>query len=330
MNGGAEILHPRDRFTLDHVERQASAVEDAIGRGRLHHAWLFTGPEGLGKASFAFRAARRLLGAKADDRFGPLGADPDDSVCRLISSRSHPDLLVLERSGEGVRRVIPVDEARRLPEFFSKAPALGPYRVAIIDAVDDFNANGANAVLKTLEEPSARGVLFLISHAPGRLLPTIRSRCRTLSFRAWPDATISAFMQEQGFDTADAERIAAMAQGSPGRAMALAQGKALEIDRMALDIVSGAVAFPNPALAGVADGFRGGEGALRFALFVDRLAGAVRQTAKQAEPRAAARWGELWDRLASTPARVEGLNLDRGDAFWSLVRDVAATARAAC
>ena len=110
-------------------------------------------------------------------------------MCRQVAGRAHPDLMVLERDDRATarpRKSIPVDEARALPEFFSKSPGRAAYRVAIIDAADDLNPNAANAVLKTLEEPPARGVLLLVSHAPGALLPTIRSRCRRLVFAAPP------------------------------------------------------------------------------------------------------------------------------------------------
>ena len=158
----------RVRFeTLEGLALPAAAFEHAWAENRLHHAWLLAGPRGLGKAAFAWRAARRLLGAAPA---GPeLQSASDDPVNRLIAARAHPDLLVLERETEDgkARRNIPVDEARRLPEFFSKAPALAPYRVAVIDAADDLNVNSANAVLKTLEEPPPRGVLLLVTHAPG-------------------------------------------------------------------------------------------------------------------------------------------------------------------
>src|SRR5580704_5469941 len=117
-----EPAHPRDVFDFEGGERPERTFLDALERGRLHHAWLLTGPQGAGKATFAYRAARHLLGAKPDAAFGLLGASPDDPVSRLVASRAHPDLMVLERMGEDgkPRKVIPVDEARRLPEFFSK------------------------------------------------------------------------------------------------------------------------------------------------------------------------------------------------------------------
>ena len=191
--------HPRDRFDLIPDAKAEAAFLDARARGRLHHAWLLCGVEGSGKATFAYRAARRLLGARPDPSRGLLGTDPYDHVARMISAQSHPDLLVLERAIEGgkTKKSISVDQARELPEFFSKSPAQAPYRVAIIDAADDLNVNAANAILKTLEEPPPRGVLFLVSHAPGRLLPTIRSRCRTLAFRTPGVDTAETIVREQ-------------------------------------------------------------------------------------------------------------------------------------
>jgi len=165
----------------------------------------------VGKATFAYRAARRLLGAPADPAHGVLGANPDHPVSRQIIARSHPDILVIERVGEDgkPRKVIPVDDARRLAEFFSKSPASAPHRVAIVDAADDLNINAANALLKTLEEPPERGILLMISHSPGRLLPTIRSRCRRLAFPAWDEARTAAFVGERvGMSEEDSIRLA--------------------------------------------------------------------------------------------------------------------------
>jgi DNA polymerase-3 subunit delta' len=261
-----EALHPRDTFAYDGGEGVEAAFLEAQARGRLHHAWLLTGPEGVGKATFAYRAARRLLGARPDPRFGLLGSNPDDPVSRQVSSRSHPDLMVLEREGEDgkARKYIAVDDARRLPEFFAKAPGSAPFRVAIIDAADDMNINAANALLKTLEEPPTRGVLFLVSHAPGGLIATIRSRCRRLAFPAWSEERTQAFVEARtGLPADQALRLARMSRGAPGRAVAMAQEGALDAEAVAQEILRRLPAVDEAALLAVADSFRGAEGAKR-------------------------------------------------------------------
>jgi len=325
-------LHPRDSFALEGMEAPAAAMAEARERGRLHHAWLLTGPEGVGKASFAYRAARWLLGARPDPAHGPLGTSPEDTVARLVASQSHPDLMVLEREAD--KKVIPVDEARRLSEFFSKAPGIAPYRVAIIDAADDLNVNAANAVLKTLEEPPPRGVLFLVSHSPGRLLATIRSRCRRLAFRPWPQARLEAFIVERlGLDSESAQRLAVMAKGAPGRALLLHAADALTLDAAAGALLARLPGADEAGLVALADGFRGGDGMARFTLLMERLADRVHAAAigegmAGAGGPALDAWARTWSRLETLPAEVEALNLDRADAFWSALAELRQAARA--
>ncbi len=327
--------HPRDANVLIGLDTQAEAFGEAVTRGRLHHAWLLCGPEGSGKASFAYQAARRLLGGAPDHANGSLATRDADPVARMIAAQSHPDLLVLERgAGEGgaaARKSIPVEEARRVPEFFSKTPAIAPYRVAIIDAADDLNVNAANAVLKTLEEPSGRGVLFLVAHAPGRLLATVRSRCRRLSFAPWSEPDLAAFLAERlALEPPACERLAQLAGGAPGRALSLAAQGALELDERAAAILAAMPETDAAALQAIADGFRGGEGARRFALVLDRLADRVRTTALRltaGDSEAADRWSGAWRRLTELPSLVEGLNLDRTDAFWSVMAELRSIAR---
>src|SRR5690606_25948739 len=158
--------------------------------------------------------------------------------------------------GGKTKKSISVDQARDLPEFFSKSPSVARSRVAIVDAADDLNINAANALLKVLEEPPEHGVLFLVSHAPGPLLPTIRSRCRRLAFPVWSvDALERLVRQRTGVESEEAARIAAMAAGSPGAALALASGATLEADRLARQWVESPAVDRGEALA-VADGFR--------------------------------------------------------------------------
>ncbi len=327
-------MHPREMFDLQGAEAPEQAWLEALDRGRMHHAWLLVGPEGIGKATFAYRAARRLLGARPDASRGLLGADPEHPVSRQVMARSHPDLLVLERDVEDgkARKSIPVDEARRLPEFFSKAPASSPWRVAIIDAADDLNPNSANAVLKTLEEPPPRGVLFLVCHAPGRLLPTLRSRCRRLIFRPWEDAAVEAFLTERtALGPSEARHLAAMAKGAPGRALTLAASGALEMDQSVHEILRRLPQADESALLALAQSLRGGEGAARFEMLCQRLSEQIKTMVEETTGQPGAGrpepWLDAWDTLASLPAEAEAVNLDRQDAFWSVMAALRQAAR---
>lgn len=319
--------HPRDRFDLVPDAAAEEAFLDALNRGRLHHAWLLCGVEGSGKATFAYRAARRLLGAAPDPARGPLGAAPYDPVSQLVAAQSHPDLLVMERLVEGgkQKKTISVDQARDLPGFFAKSPSQADYRVAIIDAADDLNINAANALLKILEEPPERGVLLLVTHAPGRLLATIRSRCRRLSFPIWtPDQLESLVRNRTGADPDDARLAADMAGGSPGAALALSSGAMQEVDALARSWVLGDAVDRAEQLA-VADGFRGAEGQTRFEALMDRLIAAVKTRALEAPAGQGARWAELWTRLAELPDRTAAINLDRADVLAGALADIART-----
>lgn len=318
-------VHPREVFAYEGGEAVEQAFLDALSRGRLHHAWLLCGPEGIGKATFAYRAARRLLGAAPDVRYGLLGSAPEDHTNRMIMAGSHPDFMVLEREVEKdkVKKFISVDAARSLPEFFAKTPSQSPYRVAIVDAADDMNINAANALLKTLEEPPERGVLFLVAHAPGRLMATIRSRCRRLTFQPWSDEAVAGFLGARSdMPEAQVHAIAAMARGAPGRALTLAASEALAYDAHAQALVEGEPPAESELMS-VVDKFRGAEGQLRFELFLERLAEAVRLRVTGGRAGGAVeRWANLWDRVALAPGEADALNLDRADVFWSLMAEL--------
>jgi DNA polymerase-3 subunit delta' len=329
-----EVPHPREVFELEGQEPAERAFEDARARGRLHHAWLLTGPEGIGKATFAYRAARRLLGAPADPRYGLLGSAPDHPVSRQIIARSHPDILVLEREGADgkPRKVIPVDDVRKLAEFFSKSPASAPHRVAIVDAADDLNVNAANALLKTLEEPPPRGVLLMVSHSPGRLLPTIRSRCRRLAFHPFSRDAAAAFVQRR-LDVNDEEalRLAKMAGGAPGKALALAASDALAMDDAARTLLGDLPRVDEALALSLADRFRGGEGQAQFNLLLDRLADRVHAMSLDRAQQGIGpldHWAQAWETLNRLPREVEALNLDRTDALFSALRELRQAAQA--
>src|SRR5688572_5656758 len=177
-----------------------AAFRDALDSGRLHHAWLISGPRGVGKALFAEKAALRVL-AQGQGDLGSPGLDVPDGhpAARLAAAGSHPDLMRLERlpkesssTGE-LARSISVDQVRSLQRLFNTTASLSAWRAVIVDSIDDLERNAANALLKNLEEPPPSSVFFLVSHSPERLLPTIRSRCRLLRLaRLEPDAMASA------------------------------------------------------------------------------------------------------------------------------------------
>ncbi|MFN3584940.1 DNA polymerase III subunit delta' [Phenylobacterium sp.] len=328
------VPHPRDVYGLEGQEAAEAAFEDARARGRLHHAWLLSGPEGVGKATFAYRAARRLLGAPPAPAYGTLGASPDHPVSRQVAARSHPDLMVLEREGPDgkPRKVIPVEDARRLGEFFSKSPASAPHRVAIIDAADDLNVNAANAILKTLEEPPPRGILLMISHSPGRLLATIRSRCRRLAFRPLELEEAAEFVRTRAdVNVEESLRLASMAGGAPGRALALAAAQAIAVDDAARDLLAELPKVDEARALLLAEKFRGGEGPQAFALLFDRLADRLHDMATERANQGMGsldRWAQAWETLQRLPREVEALNLDRTDALFAALTELKQAAQA--
>lgn len=331
----AEIHHPREVFDLTGHEAAEEAFEATRVRGRLHHAWLLTGPEGVGKSTFAYRAARRLLGAPSDPSHGILGSSPDHPVSRQIIAHAHPDLFVLERLGEDgkIRKVIPVEETRRISEFFSKSPASAPHRVAIIDAADDLNPFGANAILKTLEEPPPHGVLLIVSHSPGRLLATIRSRCRRLAFPPLSLEDTARFVRDrEDVSAEDALRLARMSGGAPGKAWALAGAKAIEMDDAARALIESLPRVDEAMALSIADRFRGGEGQAQFNLLFDRLAERIHAFAADRAGQGIGgldRWAQAWETLQRLPREVEAFNLDRADALFAALGELRQAARAA-
>jgi DNA polymerase III subunit delta' len=225
-------------------DRAVDQFSSAWRRGALHHAWLLAGPKGVGKATFAREAATRVLA----DAAGPevetpgLSTPQDHRIARLVEAGSHPDLRWLARltneKTNNFARNITVDQVRQLGDLFDLTPALSPWRVVVIDSIDDLEKSAANALLKMLEEPPANTIFFLVSHAPGRLLPTIRSRCRRLDFQALDDEAMTSVLSSQ-LELTDRARnaVLAAAGGSAGRALALANLDLVEIETKALEIL---------------------------------------------------------------------------------------------
>lgn len=229
------------------IHGHASAVEQFTTAWRsrnMHHAWLLAGPRGVGKAAFAQAAVRRILAEAAGpplDRPG-LETAVDHPIVRLVEAGSHPDLRILERLERptgGLARNISVDQVRTLAPLFGSTPFMSAWRAVIIDSADDLEAPAANALLKMLEEPPANCLFLLVSHTPGRLLPTIRSRCRKLDFLALDDAAMTSVLEEQlpSANSAELARLIALAEGSPGRALAFAALDLAPLEEQALAIL---------------------------------------------------------------------------------------------
>ena len=225
--------HPRDTETLIGQDAAQSAFLDAFNAGKLHHAWLLTGPRGVGKATLAWRIARFLLATPDSDggmfdepKPTSLDISPEHPVARRIASGGEGGLKSVIRTvnpdTKRMRKQIVVDDIRALNGFFQMSAAEGGRRVVIVDDADEMNVNAANALLKMLEEPPARATLLLISHQPSALLPTIRSRCRTLRLSPLsPDHMAAAFAQSGVEVEGDPQALAELSGGSVGGALRL-------------------------------------------------------------------------------------------------------------
>jgi len=322
-------MEPRANPVLIGHADAASAMDEAIRAGRVHHAWLITGPAGIGKATLAYRFARHLL--------APLSMDadaPESPVFRRIAAATHADLLTVERAWDDKRKrlraEIVVDDVRAVADFLRLTPAEGGWRVVVVDGAEHLNRNAANALLKVLEEPPPRAILLLACAAPGRLLPTIRSRCRYLRLLplaadetarvlalALPDATAE-----------DRAGLAALAAGSPGRAVALAEEGGAAIAGLVADVLRDVPRVTALRAYDVADKLARNDGG--YSTFMDLLraaiSAAVREAARGrgdpaqrrlAATRPLAEWGDLWQALTRLQDETERFNLDKRHAIVS-------------
>ena len=305
------------------------ALAEALRAGRLHHAWLITGSPGIGKATLAYRFARWLLaGGGGEGLFLP----ETHPVFRRVAAATHADLLTIEREWDPKRKrlrgEIVVDTARGIPEFLHLTPAEGGWRVVVVDGAEDLNHQAANAVLKMLEEPPPRAVLLLVCAAPGRLLPTIRSRCRRLRLSPLTEAEVAGLLDrhQPGLDPAERDRLAGMAEGSPGRAFALAAGNGTGLAGLVSEVLENPAALTTLRAHAVADALGRDEGA--FSTFMDLLraavAASVRDAARgRADPvqirligaRPLAAWVDVWQGLCRLQDETEAFHLDKRQAI---------------
>jgi DNA polymerase-3 subunit delta' len=286
----------------------------------MHHAWLLCGPRGVGQASFARAAALRVLADAAGPPSGDdLDVPADHRIARLFAAGSHPDyryLERLERPTGGLARNISVDQVRGLGQLLDVTPSLSPWRAIVIDAADDLETGAANALLKMLEEPPANTLFFLVAHAPGRLLPTIRSRCRRLDFAPLHDDTMTSLLNRL-IPNGNSRDLVQLADGSPGRAMQLA----------ALDLAPLLTEARLMMTEGDADNLRrsklagslGGKAhADRYAAFLELAPGLIASEARGASGARRGRASDAYARARETVALAPRLSFDPAATAFAL------------
>ena len=312
-----------------------AAFRSGLDSGRLHHAWLITGPEGIGKALFADKAALRVLAEGAGPPLAASGLDvPDEHPsAKLVAAGSHPDLMRLERltkeSGTELARSITVDQVRRLQRLFSTTASMSPWRVVIIDSVDDLERNAANALLKNLEEPPPSTVFLLVSHSPERLLPTIRSRCRVLRLAPLNSDAMASALRVAAPD-ADEEEIRTLVEvgeGAPGRAIAF-RGLDIETLDQALAALVREGDPTHAKRAALAQSLSLKSAQPRYEAFLARAPSLIAATAKQRSGPALADALTLWERATALAGTARRLSLDTQSTVFELAGLLAALAPA--
>jgi DNA polymerase-3 subunit delta' len=306
------------------------AFSSALAGGSLHHAWLFAGPEGVGKASFAMLAARRILaGAGQPDDYS---IPPGDRTQQLIDAGSHPDFKKLERlpkdekkPDQGFARSLTVAQVRAIEPFFSVKPTFSDRRVVVIDSADDLERNGANALLKNLEEPPAGTVFLLVSHAPGRLLPTIRSRCRMLRFEPLDDADMRAALAGAGAKPGEIDDLIRVGQGSPAQALGMAGLDIAGLDKALGELAQGDSS--NAARTDLASKLSLKAAHPRYEAFLDRAPHFIAAQAKTRTGEALRTALDAHDAARNLAASALGLSLDAQGTVFEMGGIVASLAK---
>lgn len=331
---------PRETTALfGHAEAE-KALLDAYKSGRIAHAWLIGGPPGIGKATLAYRMARFVLAnpdpqSPAVQEARSLAVAADHPVTGRVANQAQGDLRTVERvlneeTGK-LYTVIRVADVRRTVTFFGSTAGQGGWRIAIVDAVDDLQREGANALLKILEEPPQRSLLLLVSHAPGRELPTIRSRCRRLLLRPLDAQDVAqALVEATGRDMSDDDvrKAVAAGEGSAGRALDLLEGQTLAMRERVLDLLRQLPNVDTRALHALADSMGGNDPKVLDA-FMDLvngwLSGQLGETAQ--EKARMGRVAETWEKVNRAAREVDAYNLERKPLVFAVFGALAEAAR---
>jgi DNA polymerase-3 subunit delta' len=313
-------------------DEAVAAFKESLASGKLHHAWLISGPEGVGKATFAAKAALRVLAEGAGPPVSAPGLDvPDDHpTARLVEAGSHPDLMQLQRlqkeNGDLARSIV-VDQVRNLQRLFSTTASMSPWRVVIIDAADDLERSAANALLKNLEEPPPSSVFFLVSHASQRLLPTIRSRCRQLRLAHLDDDAMASALAAAlpDADAAEIRTLAAAGQGSPGRAVAFRGLDVGALDAAMRDLAANGDPT-NARRSALAASLCLKSAQPRYEAFLARTPSLIASIARQRRGPALAEALNAWERASELSRSAVGLSLEPQSVVFELAGLVASLA----
>jgi DNA polymerase III subunit delta' len=332
--------HPRNRHVLFGQEEAEQEFLRAFAGGRLHHAWLIGGPEGIGKATLAYRIARFVLSHRAGSgaQAKTLDVSPDSPASRQVSALSHPDLFVLRRQPATEKKAassnIPVEQVRRALGLFTTTAGASGHRVCIVDSAEDLDRFGANALLKIVEEPPPGSLFLIISHAPQRVLPTIRSRCRRLMLKPLGEGDLTAVIGSLGdddYDSSDVPRAVALADGSARRAIELldpAKAETIEAVNRLLDALP---RFDVKASLAVAERLSKKGSEQDFELVLDSVQRWASLTLNRKATEGPARLAplvEVCEKIARSAREVDIYNLDRRPLVLTMFGDLADAVRA--
>jgi DNA polymerase-3 subunit delta' len=357
---GMEVPLPQETSEFLGHDYAEQVLLDAFNSARLAHAWLVTGPRGIGKATLAYRFARFILtNGKAINSSPSIFGDspvvytslyiaPESIIYQRVANGSYNNLLAIERTRDEksnkLRSVIRVEEVRKLNGFFGLTAADGGWRVVIVDAADEMNPNAANAILKLLEEPPTRTLILLISHNPGRLLPTIRSRCRVLRLSRLTDLVLEGLISRYHPKIPMDQRadLVSLSDGSIGQALTLAEGSGVELYRDMINLINSLPSLDVEALHKLGDkvGRAGAEqdfytlGEL-LSWWLNRLittgAGKGAQTKlmkKVFESTGLDNWLEVWENVSRILERTDAVHLDRKQSVLNIFLMLERTIRA--
>lgn len=336
--------HPRAQQSLFGLEAAEREFLDAYRAGRLHHAWLIGGPQGIGKATFAYRITRFLLthpdpASEAIQRAQSLAIDPESGISAKVAALSHPNMVVLRRAPatdkKAASTIIPVDAVRKALSLFSSTAGNDGYRICIVDSVEDLNIASANALLKVIEEPPPKALFLLVAHAPGRTLATIRSRCRRLLLRELAQTDVVRAVQSLPSPFGDADpaiiqQAAEFSGGSVRAALGLMDSRTIELVQRIRGMLERLPVVEPSAIHALAESMTGREAEADFdkllATTHDWIAELIHKRAGEGAAHLA-RFVEVWENIAHAARETQVLNLDRRPLVLTLFGDLADAAR---